>query len=56
MAGLDHQLALVELAVPIVQSIGTVLTLVAVIFIEIQVRALHSLGAESIFFSRNSYA
>jgi hypothetical protein len=56
MAGLDHQLALVELAVPIVQSIGTVLTLVAVIFIEIQVHALHSLGAESIFFSRNSYA
>jgi hypothetical protein len=53
MAGLDHQLALVELAV---QSIGTVLTLVAVIFIEIQVRALNSLGAERLFFSRNSYA
>jgi hypothetical protein len=56
MAGLDHQLALVDLAVPTVQSIGTVLTLVAVIFIEIQVRALNSLGAERLFFSRNSYA
>ncbi|TVU33308.1 hypothetical protein EJB05_25118, partial [Eragrostis curvula] len=36
MVGHDYQLALVELAVPIVQSIGTALTLVAVIFFEIQ--------------------
>ncbi|XP_062221198.1 uncharacterized protein LOC133920610 [Phragmites australis] len=36
LAGLDRQLALVELAVPAVQIVGTVLTLVAVIFFEIQ--------------------
>ncbi|GJM90781.1 hypothetical protein PR202_ga07092 [Eleusine coracana subsp. coracana] len=36
MAGVDYQLALVELAVPAVQSVGTVLTLVAVVFFEIQ--------------------
>ncbi|WVZ76993.1 hypothetical protein U9M48_024898 [Paspalum notatum var. saurae] len=35
-AGLDSQLALVELAVPVVQILGTVLMLVAVIFFEIQ--------------------
>jgi len=37
VAGLDAQLALVELAVPAVQIVGTVLMLVAVIFFEIQV-------------------
>ncbi|XP_066325417.1 uncharacterized protein [Miscanthus floridulus] len=36
VAGLDAQLALVELAVPAVQIVGTVLMLVAVIFFEIQ--------------------
>jgi hypothetical protein len=37
VAGLDAQLALVELAVPAVQIVGTLLMLVAVIFFEIQV-------------------
>ncbi|KAL6888143.1 hypothetical protein ACP4OV_009169 [Aristida adscensionis] len=36
LAGLDAQLALVELAVPAVQIVGTALTLVALIFFEIQ--------------------
>ncbi|KAJ1278838.1 hypothetical protein BS78_04G109900 [Paspalum vaginatum] len=36
VAGLDAQLALVELAVPAVQIVGTVLMLVAIIFFEIQ--------------------
>jgi uncharacterized membrane protein YhaH (DUF805 family) len=37
-AGLDSQLALVEIAVPAVQIAGTALMLVAVVFFEIQVR------------------
>lgn len=37
LAGLDSQLALVELAAPAVQIAGTVLTFVALIFFEIQV-------------------
>ncbi|KAL6629578.1 hypothetical protein ACP70R_029343 [Stipagrostis hirtigluma subsp. patula] len=36
LAGIDAQLALVELAVPAVQIVGTLLTLIGVIFFEIQ--------------------
>ncbi|KAF8676667.1 hypothetical protein HU200_046902 [Digitaria exilis] len=43
-AGLDSQLALVEIAVPIVQIVGTVLMLVSFIFFEIQMERGYSHG------------
>lgn len=46
-AGLDAQLALVELAVPAVQILGTVIMLIAVILFEIQVRLFFFFFSES---------
>ncbi|KAG0532619.1 hypothetical protein BDA96_04G123000 [Sorghum bicolor] len=50
VAGLDAQLALVELAVPAVQILGTLLMLVAVIFFEIQMERgyRHSLAVHGL--------
>jgi hypothetical protein len=52
LAGLDSQFVLVELAAPAVHLVGAVLTLVALIFFEIQVWTSRHLNSSCQFISR----